>query len=276
MKTKNQILNFAVIISFVCVSANAFSQSFEIPGQLPSVDLQSREAHQYRVVTEYRNYDLFGNPSGGQRFDGKYSIGLADGKVKWEDVSQTVFSADGTEKVDSLSYMKGFEYSYQQDLLSPEFFSSFPTEAVEAKNLVWDMSAMEFFSWGYSDRLELNRPFSAEDANGDLDLAGLGHFHNTDVVLTWIGVTMENGSPLALVEYRTLNNPLSVEMDMGDRHFSTKGRSHYWGTIWLNIYSKCIDRATLYEDVLLEIGFDDQPAKQQIDIVREMTVSKIY
>ena len=275
MKTKNQNGYLAIFISLVCISANAYSQNLEIPDQLPSVDLQSRDPHQYQVVTEYRNYDLFGNPSGGQRFDGKYSIGLADGKVKWEDVSQTAWSSNGTEKVDRLLYMDGFQYSYQQDLLSPEFFSSFPVEAVEAKNLVWDMAALEFFSWGNSDRLELNRPFRAEEANQNFDLAGLGHFENRDVVLCWIGMTVEDGRSLALIEYRTLSNPLSVEMDMGARHFSTKGRSHYWGTVWLDLKDRCIHRAKLYEDVVMEIGFDDQPAKQQIDVVREITVSKI-
>jgi len=276
MKTKNQIHYFAVLISLLFISESSFSQHVEFPGQLPSVDLNSREAHQYQVVTDYRNYDLFGNSTGGQRFEGKYSIGLADGKVQWEDICKTSYPAAGVEAVDSLSYMNGFEYSYQQDLLSPEFFSSFPMEAVEAKNLVWDMAALEFFTWGNSDQLKLNQPFRAEEANVDLDLAGLGHFENRDVVLTWLGMSVENGKPLALIEYRTLNNPLGVEMDMGDRHFSTKGRSHYWGTIWLDVDGKCIDRAKLYEDVVMEIGFDDQPAKQQIDVVREITVSKIY
>ncbi|MGD9930891.1 MAG: hypothetical protein AB7U05_12785 [Mangrovibacterium sp.] len=274
---KNQKRIMSVAFFFFLVTLT-FAQTGTFPAQLPKSDLQTRPEHQYQVAADYLNYDIYGNFTGKLRIAGTYTSGLDGGTARWNNVHQIRVAEEKAAFPygEPLTYMENFTYTYDQDILSAEFFANFPTEAVEAKNLVWDMAGMEYFAWGHTDSLRLNVPFHAREANTDMDLAGIGHFENRNIILTWKGMTEENGRLLAMIDYRTFNNPLGVEIDMGDRHFSTKGRSHYWGTIWLDMEQKCIDHIELFEDVVLEIGWDDQPEKQLVDVVREMKVTKIY
>jgi len=278
MKTRKQKLQSFIAAVLLTIPFLSPAQNRQFIAELPTIEMQSCKEHQYLVVTDYLNHSIYAEPSGKLRISGKYTSGLPGGKVQWSGVSlsRTQNTGDDFPEGSPLAYMEQFSYSYEQNILAPEFFNGFPTEAVEAKNLVWDMAGMEFFAWGHSDALKLNVPYHARQANGKVDLAGLGFFDNRDIVLTWKGMTERNGELLALIDFRTLNNPLAIEMDMGGRKFQTKGRSHYWGTIWLSVEQQCMDEIVLYEDVVLEIGWDDQPEKELVDVVREMKVTKIY
>jgi len=278
MKTKEEMFTVFFITLFLCCALLASGQNQSLDFVLPSGDLQNRQQHQYLVETDYLNFDLYGDFTSRMRISGKYTSGLADGKVEWTDVFiQKSDQPDGFFPTnENLDFMDGFSYTYEQNILAPEFFAGFPGNSLEAKNLVWDMAGMEFFAWGHSDSLQLNRPYHATQANGKVELAGQGFFDNRDIILTWKGMTKDKDEALAMIDFRTLSNKLEVNVDMGDRHFETKGRSHYWGTIWLSADQCCIDRIELFEDVVLEIGWNDQAEKDLVDVVREMRVTKIY
>jgi len=47
-----------------------------------------------------------------------------------------------------------------------------------------------------------------------------------------------------------------------------KGRSHYWGEIWVSLSSKQIEYATLQEDVLGEMKLAGQEAPRTISVFR--------
>lgn len=88
-------------------------------------------------------------------------------------------------------------------------------------------------------------------------LAGEGTFQNKDIQLVWTGISRMNDEICALIEYRTMDNPLSVDTEQ----LKIKGRSHYWGTIWVSLTDKQIEHATLYEDVVMDMSFANQTSQ---------------
>jgi hypothetical protein len=88
-------------------------------------------------------------------------------------------------------------------------------------------------------------------------MPGVGTFQNRDVVLTWTGRSRRNGTGCALIEYRAFFNPLEI----ANGAMTLKGRSHYWGEIWVSLSTKQIEYATLYEDVLGELKLGQDPSR---------------
>jgi hypothetical protein len=104
-----------------------------------------------------------------------------------------------------------------------------------------------------------------------MNLADLGSFENKDMQITWTGISQRNGEQCAVIEFRTMNNPLEYSGD----GMNMKGRSHYWGTIWVSVEDKQIEHAFLYEDVIMELNLPGQTTKQIMDAVREISFMKV-
>ncbi|MCY1721220.1 hypothetical protein OU798_12755 [Prolixibacteraceae bacterium Z1-6] len=229
----------------------------------------SNEIQKFKVTTTHYNGDIFGNFFNKQQICGEYNRGLANGKVKWNNVS---FSQSMNREADfpegtPIAYMEDFTYEPGEDMIKAEKFKNFGEYSDYTKNLVWDMLAIEGFAWSGFEKLQLNEPYSADSFNGKIDLAGQGFFENKDIQLTWTGISKRNGELCATIEYRTFNNPLEVKtggMEM-------KGRSHYWGTIWVSLEDKQIEHAVLYEDVVMEMLLPGQTQKQIMNATREIS-----
>ena len=111
----------------------------------------------------------------------------------------------------------------------------------------------------------LGPAISSELAAGKtVNLPGLGTFHNRDVQLTWIGRSERNGQACAVIDYRAFFNPLAIANDA----ITLKGRSHYWGTIWVSLATRQIEYATLDEDVLGELTVNGQGGPRTISVLR--------
>jgi hypothetical protein len=231
------------------------------------------ELQKYVVTTDHFNTDIFGNFINKMRVKGEYTRGLENGKVKWNNVSIAMGMSRDAEFTagNQVDYMEDFSYSVSEDMLKPEAFASFGENSAFTKNLVWDMMAIEGFAWYSFEKLKLNEPYASEFFNGKMDLAGQGSFENKDVRLTWTGVSQRNGENCAVIEYRTFNNPL----EYAGEGMSMKGRSHYWGTIWISLEDKQIEHAVLYEDVIMEMNLPGQTQKQILNAVREISFVKV-
>ncbi len=278
MKTKNFLLTTILVLT---TGLTAFSQKksnvnvAELlkAGTLPqSLELKD-ELQKYVVTTDHFNTDIFGNFFNKIRIKGDYTRGLPDKQVKWNNVSVAMSMSRNDEfSVGSpVAYMENFSYTVSEDMLKPEKFSTFTENSAYTKNLVWDMMGIEGLAWVNFNDLELNKPFKATFFNGKMDLAGMGSFENKDMVITWTGITERNGEYCAVIEFRTMNNPLEYAGD----GMSMKGRSHYWGTIWVSVEDKQIEHAVLFEDVVMEMNLPGQTSKQIIDAVREISFVKV-
>ena len=227
------------------------------------------ELQKFVVTTDHFNFDMFGNFFNKQRIQGEYTRGLGNGQVKWNNVTMAFsMQKDGDFPVgNKIDYMEDFSYSPSEDMLHSDKFKNFGENSAFTKNLVWDMLGIEGFAWSAWDKLKLNVPYSATNFNGKMDLAGQGSFENKDMQLTWTGITVMNGELCALIDYRTFDNPV----DYAAEGMSMKGRSHYWGTIWVSLEDKQIEHAVLYEDVMMEMLLPGQTTKQILDARREIT-----
>src|SRR5207245_204124 len=149
----------------------------------------------------------------------------------------TAPGADGPfGKPESQQYMEGLSYTNNpgDESLQPAFFKNFPPSAMQARNMVWDTQMLELFGQTQFEHLELNKPLHFAAGSSNIDLAGAGSFENKNVLLTWMGFSERNAQQCALIAYRAFFNPLQINFP----GFKMKGRSNYWGEIWVSLATK--------------------------------------
>jgi len=220
----------------------------------------------YRFTVEYNTANSTGETMRRQRVIGEYTRGLANGDVMWKNVSEA--DADGPTAPfgppQTRDFMQGFRY--KNDLagtFQPDFFKSFPPTAVLERNLVWDTGMLESFGQNVFGRLKLNEPYHI-GSNEDITMPGVGTFRNRDIVLEWIGRGQRNGQECAVIKYQAFFNPLLVEAG----GMSLKGRSDYWGEIWVSLGTKQIEYGTIYESVVGEMKPPGQSTMMVLNILR--------
>jgi hypothetical protein len=256
---KTSVLSILIIV----LNANAVlaqKSTTEYLNGLPrNLHLIEKQPQVYKVTADYFNGDIFGNFVNKTRVTGNYTRGFKNGAVKWNRVS----ISNGTTREGSFThpmnqdYMENFTYKPSDKMLDATSFPNFPPNSFHSKNLVWDMLAIESFAWVYFDSLKLNQIYRPANLDDEMALAGEGTFQNKDVHLLWTGISQMNDEICALIEYRTMDNPLSVDTEQ----LKIKGRSHYWGTIWISLSDKQIEHATMYEDVVMDMRFANQPGQ---------------
>ncbi len=269
-------------VSFLTVIPDATAQPALTPGdrifrELPAnLPLPAQPQH-YHITTDYFNRTMAGVFMDKIRITGDFTTNLPQKMEKWNNVSiaksQQLHGDFG--KPEPVLYIENFTYEPSEKILQPEFFKDFPFEAVQIKNLVWDMAGIEAFAWGHTDSLKLNRLYQAKQMNGPANLAGLGTFTNNNIELTWEGISLINDQLCGLIDFRTMDNPLVCDIEMGGKNLNIKGTSHYWGTIYISLSEKKIEDAQLHEIVTMEMKWSDQPATQYVYTTRLMKVEKI-
>lgn len=237
--------------------------TWTLPHELAIKDASPRT---YKFVVDYYHANSKGEITQRQRMTGEYTRGLPGGEVVWKNVTQA--SAQGETApfgpAEKHEFMEGFRY--RNDLattMSPDFFKGFPPTAVMDRNLVWDTGMIEVFGHDHFDNLKLNEPYHVL-SNHDANMPGVGTFRNHDVVLQWVGRSRRNGHDCALIQYQAFFNP--IELSVGG--MTMKGRSDYWGEIWVSLTTKQIEYGTLYENVLADMQLPGQNAPQLINVFR--------
>ena len=281
MKTKS-LTTFALLAIILLTIGGTTGQTISgkgdkvfkmIPANLPLPATPQR----YSVTTDYFNHTLQGTFVDKIRVSGTFTTNLPQNKEMWNNVSVAKSNKlnDPFDAGEAQNYMENFTYEPSDKILQPDFFKDFPYEAVQVKNLVWDMAGIEAFAWGHLDSLKLNKLYEVKKMNGEVPLAGLGTFTNNNIQLIWKGVSLMNNELCALVDFRAMDNPLSVNLKMGEKDFSLKGTSHYWGTVYLSLKEKRFEYVELLENVMMEIRWSDQPASQYVYTTRFMKVKKL-
>jgi hypothetical protein len=227
----------------------------------------------YRFTVEYNTANTKGETMRRQRITGEYTRGLAGGEVMWKNVTEAV--ADGATAPyaapQKRDFMEGFRYRNDPaSTVQPEFFKGFPAMAVLERNLVWDTGMMEYFGQNSFEHLKLNEPYHTL-SNQDIKLPDVGTFRNRDVILEWIGRSRRNGQDCALIKYQAFFNPLEVAVG----GMTLKGRSDYWGEIWVSLDTKQIEYGTIYESVVGEMKPPGQDTTQVLNIFRSGTLEPV-
>ena len=232
-------------------SATLTAQSWSLPQGKAVKDTGPRT---YRFIVDHTVTDTTGQVVQRQRVSGDYTRGLPDAGAMWKNV--TVAQSNGPAELagagQKREFMEGFRYrrsaGWLDDTMKPEFFKALPATAVFERNLIWDTGMLEMFGQEQFEHLRLNAPYRVLSSQ-DVHMPGIGTFHNRDVWLTWVGRSRRNGVDCAVIEYRAFFNPLEI----ANGGMTLKGRSHYWGAIWVSLSTKQLEYATLREDVLGEM-----------------------
>jgi hypothetical protein len=247
-----------------------FAQTWTLPQGTAVKDNGPRT---YRFSVDYNTANIKGEMVYRQRVTGDYTRGLVGGEVMWKSVS--VADAAGPSApfptAQKRDFMEGFRY--RNDLgstMKPDFFKGFPPAAVVERNLVWDTGMVEMFGQNYFDHLKLNEPYH-NIANEDVTMPDVGNFHIRDTVLQWVGRSQRNGQDCAVIKYQAFFNP--VEIASGG--MTLKGRSDFWGEIWVSLATKQIEYGTLYEVVVGEMKLPGQDTTQVINVFRIGTLEPV-
>lgn len=241
----------------------AAQAAWTLPHNLPVTDAALRS---YRFTVDYETTSPQGAVVMRQRISGDYTRGLPGGEVAWKNVAQADAPGAGGPfgPAQPRAFMEAFRYRNDLGLaMQPGFFEAFPPTAVYERNLVWDTGMIELFAHQYFEKLELNQPLRAM-GNQDVQMPGLGTFHNRQVVLEWVGLSRRNGQDCAVIDYRAFGNPLSVAAG----GMKLQARSDYWGQIWVSVKTKQVEHATLYENVAGELQLPGQKQPQPLIVFR--------
>jgi hypothetical protein len=227
----------------------------------------------YLFTVDYNMANTKGEITHRTRLTGDYTRGLPAGEVLWKNVAQA--DADGATATflapQKRDFMEGFRYRNDMaSTMKPDFFKAFPLSAVFERNLVWDTGMIEIFGQNFFDILKLNEPYHAAP-NQDIDMPDVGTFHNRDIELTWIGRSIRNGQDCALISYEAFFNPLEIATG----GMTLKGRSDYWGEIWVSLTTKQIEYATINESVVGEMKLPGQDTMQIVNVFRAGTLEPV-
>ena len=265
---RNMVSALVIGLTFWALSAPVAlglpKQDWQLPQGIAVKDTAIRV---YRFTVYYNTANAQGAIVHRQRLSAEYQRGLAGGEVRWSNLVSA--DADGTSgpyvAAPKRDFMEGFQY--KNDLaatLQPDFFKGFPPAAVFERNLVWDTGMIEHFGQDFFAQLTLNKPYHAQSTPEDVNMPGVGIFHNHDVVLEWVGYSKRNGEDCAVISYQAFLNPLEI-VNTG---MTMKARSDYWGQIWVSLRTKQIEFGTLNENVSGELTLPGHDKPMPLSVFR--------
>lgn len=280
MKTNQNFLVTVLIISMLLLvpsvikgqSEKAFVKKYLT--ELPGVKL-SNERAKYRMTAVYTNRDLYGKFTGKTKVTGEYTRGLPGDSVVWTNtyISNAQKIEEPFPKGEKKEYMENFRYIPSEEMLQEKAFKNFPSnpENVFIRNLVWDMYSFEIFAWKDYDSLKLNVPYDMSKMDFEFDMAAIGKYKHNGIMLCWKGITILNGELCAVIEFNAIDNMIELSM----ASIKAKGTEQYWGTVFISLRTKLIERATMGSGTILEIEVSGMKDKFLTKTIRELEVDKI-
>lgn len=227
----------------------------------------------WRVTSEYQVMDLHGAVLSRQRVSALYT--REGDRARWNQ-AELAFASGGSSAYSQgqpRAFMEGFTYPQAEapNMTKAAFLKGFPPEASLERNLIWDTHMFEFFGQNWLGQLQLNEVFAVPPGEAStVDLAGTGTFRNRRIELIWTGQSLRRGRLCAVVDYRAFHNTLDLAVPA-----KLKGRSHYWGQIWVSQDTGQLEYATLFEDVLGEISLPGQAIPTMMNVFRTATLEPL-
>ena len=231
----------------------------------------------YDVSLKWQNLDAMnGNKINCNAAKAHYVIGLENDSVSWKNVSLAQITDFQQKDYNgkNLPSLNRFTYKVNEtNFLNEEFYRSIPPEQRDlARWLVSDAIQMQGLAWYVFDSLEFNKPFIPIFLNNyDVKFKNWVTFTSRYQKLIWSGITKYNNEVCAIVKFESLYNPLKID----NNQMSIKGRSLYYGEIWISLTDKQVEYATMIEDVVMKLKSSLFPEEQLIDLQREIIFNKV-
>lgn len=270
-----------LFIAFTLFTNCLFAQKNSIDRYLllkPSeIKAKKSGIQEYAVSLKWQNLDAInGNKMNCNAVKATYITGSENDSVSWKDVSLAQINDfqqkdyNGTK----LTSFNGFTYKVNEmNFLNEDFYKAIPLEQRDlAKWLVSDAIQMQGLVWYVFDSLTYNKQFIPNFLNNyDIKFKDWVTFMSRYQKLIWSGITKYNNEVCAIIKFESLYNPLKID----NNQMSVKGRSMYYGEIWVSLSDKQVEYATMVEDVVMKLKSSLFPEEQLFDLQREIIFNKV-
>jgi hypothetical protein len=268
------ILAFSLVANCLIAQNKQIDKYFKI---IPSdIKVQNSEIQEYDVTLKWQNLNaISGNKINCSAVKATYIVGLNNDSVSWKNVSLAQiddFKQTQYKGTDLLSF-NDFSYKAMDTaFLSENFYKNIPIEQRDlAKWLVSDAVQMQGLAWYVFDSLEFNKEFVPKQLkNFDVKFEDWVIFTSRYQKLIWSGISKYNNEICAIVKFESYYNP--VEIDNKQMH--VKGRSLYYGEMWISLIDKQVEYASMFEDVIMKLTSSMFTDEQLIDLQREIVFDK--
>lgn len=274
----NSLAIIAITGSLIVNSVSLFSQkSIKVKNfheSLPKIELEEKSPQKYLILIDNQNFDIYGNPGSMSRITAEYTRGSKNDSVKWNNVriAQSQNFNETFTKGEKQSAMENYSYVVSKEMAKGTFFKVTSETDLQMKTLAWDMFTFEIIAWDFWDSLKLNTEYQAKKINTKLLVEGLGTIENKDMLITWTGVTKKNGKLCAIIQFNSMNNPLNFNTN----NTKIKGRTHFWGNIYVSLSDKQIEYGGLQEDLLMDVLLNGQEPTIKAYTTRKLSLEKIH
>lgn len=279
---------FSIIVSFLLVlvlegslfccrkeveEKNGVSKYFEKQG---SLKFDEKIPQRYKVTSTFYNRDIEGNIVSSMQITARFTRSVENGEVlcQWSDVR--LFSTQDTSGVfpkgKALEYMEGFSYDLSEEILTEDFYRDFPEEdRAFMKALIWDAPWIEV-AYLCIDNIEYNRAyFSTELEQKEVKAQNFALLKTKNLKLKWTGIAKKGDEICALLEFKSLSNPVTSKTDI----LSVKGRSCSWGSFWASLDDHQVEHVVANEDVVIEMSVSGNPLGEVLNMQREVVFDKL-
>lgn len=241
------------------------------------IELKSDQIQEYEVALKWQNRKaLHGDVLNTNIATGIYTI-MPDGPTaNWNSVCLSNLNDFRGEKqnIKDLTDLEDFSYTTNStDFLSEDFFTTINKENRDlAKWLVCDAMQMHGLATYVFDNMSFQEPFYPKLLEDyDIQFENWVLFKSTYQKLVWSGITQHNNEICAIVKFESFYNP--VVMDTPEMTF--KGRSLYYGEMWISLEDKQVEYSIMIEDVVFRLKSAKMPQPQLLNLQREVVFDKI-
>lgn len=212
----------------------------------------SPEPQTYRLDYRLHNRDITGATMSSTLVLADYTRAPGADRFTWNNVSVATASGEAPPEPpgQSLDIMEDFSYGLSEEIIREPMYDRFPSGDLRdlVKTMVWDGMLIEMFDMllpGFGE-LTLNEFHEASEyQNVEIEMGDWGSLLMRDLQLKWSGMSEVNGEPCAIVLFQSFSNPVDAA--------GIRGRSCYWGQVWISAEDSQIECLTMNEDVILEI-----------------------
>ncbi len=242
----------------------------------PALKFDEKIPQRYTITSTLYNRDMEGNIVGTIQITGRFTRFVESGEVRcrWSDVRMTSSKDTLGEYPDGkpLDYMEGFSYVLSGEILNEDFYKDFPEEDMTyMKTLIWDTPWIEV-AYVAIDSAEYNKTlFSADLEEKKVQVQNFALLKMKNLKLKWVGISKRNDEICALIEFKSLSNPVESK----SKELSVKGRSCYWGSFWVSLDDHQVEYAEFNEDVIMEMTLPGFPNGQLLNMQREVAFNRM-
>jgi hypothetical protein len=270
---------FIIVLSLITNSLSAQSGNAEPFFTVKPKDIKAKETgiQKYDVTLKWQNLEaLEGKRINCSAIKATYVMGLENDSAGWRKVSLAQINDFQQKefKGADVTALGGFTYKLNEtNFLNEDFYNPIPPEQRDlAKWLVSDAIQVQGLARYYFDSLEYNKEFFPKYLeNKDIAFENWVTFTSRYQKLIWSGIALYHHQICAVVKFESYNNPVRID----NEQMSVKGRSLYYGEMWISFENKQVEYAFMFEDVLMNLKSSLFPQEQLINLQREIVFNKV-